>query len=207
MADGDSSYIGLSEKARLTIIAAGAILATLNLLAAWAFAYSTEQSFALTEESFKPFLLWIKESSGITLSPESRYDLVARAMHIVALGKLVANKQGIVLACFGAAFALAAIGFSLFIIGADGAFKVIAKSAGKTSVAITGTAPGLLCFVICGWLVSIGVDHKSHLQLPPMRFEQVGTTSGDATHTGETACNASDPVTNVCTSTSKSPTP
>lgn len=200
MAEDVSPYAGLSESARLWIVAVGAFVAVLNLSAAWWFAHTTEQSLALTEGDFKPFLLWIKESSAATLSPESRYDLVARAMHIVALGKLVANKQGIVLACFGAAFALAAIGFSLFIIGADGAFKVMAKSSTKSSVAITGTAPGLLCFVICGWLVSVGVHHQSQLHLPPMRFEQAGGALNGPTGT-DPNCTMRDPITNVCTTT------
>jgi hypothetical protein len=198
-------YVGLSERSRLIIVTIGGLVATLNLAAAWWFAYSTEQSLALTEAAFKPYLYWFKESSALNLSSELRYDLVARAMHIVALGKLIANKQGIVLACFGAAFALAAIGFSLFIIGADGAFKVLAKSPAKASIAITGTAPGLLCFVISGWLVSVGVHHQSHLQLPPMRFEQTG--SAPPTAIDAATCMMRDPVTDACTSKTSNQSP
>jgi hypothetical protein len=186
-------YTGLSEKTKRWVIGLGATVAALNLFAAWWFAYGTSQSFALTEESFRPFAVWLKTSGASELSKEAQYDLSARAMHIVAMGKLVTNKQGIILACFGAAFALAAIGFSLFILGADGAFKVIADAPNKASIAVTGTAPGLLCFLVCGWLVTVGVKHQSQLTLPPIRYE---TTSSQTA--SQIACARRNPSTNEC---------
>jgi hypothetical protein len=186
-------YTGLSERTKRWVIGLGATVAVINLFAAWWFAYGTSQSFALTDESFKPFAAWIKNSSAAGLSKEAQYDLSARAMHIVAMGKLVTNKQGIILACFGAAFALAAIGFSLFILGADGAFKVIADAPNKASIAVTGTAPGLLCFLVCGWLVTVGVKHQSQLTLPPMRYETSSSPS-----TSHAACAHRNPSTNEC---------
>ena len=73
-----------------------------------------------------------------------------------------------VLACFGAAFALSALGFGLFLLGSDGVFKIIADTPNKASVAITGTAPGLLCFILAAWLVVVGVKREAKITLPPL---------------------------------------
>ena len=103
----DSTYTGLSEKARLWILGLGAFTAIVNLAAAWYFAFKTGQSLKLDASDMQPFTAWLTTGGGAGVSNEARYDLAARSMHIVAFVKLIANKQGLVLACFGGAFALA----------------------------------------------------------------------------------------------------
>jgi hypothetical protein len=161
-------YDGLSEKSKLWIIGIGALVAVGNLTLAWIFAFNTEKALALREDDMKPYQVWMKDMGGEKLSEEVRHDVAARAMHIVALTKMTSNKNALTLACFGAAFALSALGFSLFIIGADGAFKVAATSPDKSSLAIAGTAPGLMCFVIAGALVAIGIVHRNEISMPEM---------------------------------------
>lgn len=162
----DSVYTGLSDRARVGVLSVAAVIAVLNLMAAWYFAFSMGEHLRLTKDDMEPFSAWIAVSGGASASGEVRHDLAARAMHIVAIVKLVANKQGIVLACFGGAFALAAIGFALFVIGADGAFKISAQSSEKAKLVMSGTAPGLFCFLMCAGLIALGVQQKSAMQLP-----------------------------------------
>lgn len=161
-------YAGLSEKSRLWITATAALVAVVNLAFAWIFAFEAKNSLAVTVDEFKPYTAWLTEARTANLTAEAKYDIAARTLHLVALSKTIANKQGIVLACFGAAFALSALGFGLFLLGSDGAFKVIADAPNKASVAITGTAPGLLCFALAAWLVVTGVKREARIELPPL---------------------------------------
>jgi hypothetical protein len=135
------TYAGLSQKARIWILVLAAFIAICNLAFAWHFVAQTGANLSLSEADMKPFASWIATAGGDQLSVEARYDLSARAMNIVTSLKLVSNKQGLVLTCFGGAFALIAIGFALFIIGADGAFKIIAFSHNRY-----GTRVALLCY-------------------------------------------------------------
>jgi hypothetical protein len=187
-------YEGLSQRARLWIISFAAIVAAINLALAWSFAFETQKKLTLSADEFKPYASWLDNSRTTGMSSEAKYDLAARALHLVALSKMIANKNGIVLSCFGAAFALSALGFALFLLGADGAFKVLAETPGKASVAITGAAPGLLCFVLAAWLVVVGVKRESTLSLPPL-LPQYGTT---ATSTPAETCQYRNPLTKEC---------
>jgi hypothetical protein len=180
-------YVGLSEQSRLWILGLGAVIACLNLIVAWFLAHETLVALRLSDADVAPFRALFSDTS---VSASSRHDLLARSMHIVALNKMIGNKQGLVLACFGGAFALAAIGFSLFVIGADGAFKVSATTSSKAKLVLTGTAPGLLCFAIFGWLMTRGVEQKSSMELPPfitptptaMQYQQIiGAPAGSTT--------------------------
>jgi len=187
-------YNGLSARARMWIIGIAAFVAAVNLALAWQFAFVTQKRLAVSPDEFGPYASWLDGGRASALSAEAKYDLTARVLHLVALSKMIANKQGIVLACFGAAFALSALGFALFLIGADGAFKVLAETPGKASVAITGAAPGLLCFALAAWLVVVGVKRESQLTLPPL-LAQPGLESAA---TGTSQCQYNNPLTGEC---------
>lgn len=191
---GSPLYTGLSEKARVWIIGVAALVAAINLAFAWTFAFQTGRSLGVSENEFKPYASWLDNTRTSAMTPEAKYDLAARTLHLIALSKMIANKQGIVLACFGAAFALAALGFALFLLGADGAFKVMAETSAKTSVAVTGTAPGLLCFVLAAWLVVVGVKRESKLELPPLLVQY----ATGAASTAASECQHEDLNTHEC---------
>lgn len=188
-----SIYSGLSQKARLWVLALGAAIAALNLGAAWYFSHETSQSLRLSSADLAPFKDWLVGHGHESLSPEARYDLSARALHIVAYSKAIANKQGLVLACFGAAFALGAIGFSLFVIGADGAFKASAGTSDKAKLVLSGTAPGLLCFVIGGLLVNQGITQRTQFELPPLLVGQAWSAAQSRVEQVD-ACAHRDPI-------------
>lgn len=186
-------YEGLSQRARVWIISLAAIVAAINLALAWSFAFETQKKLTVSVDEFKPYASWLDNSRTTGMSTEAKYDLAARALHLVALSKMIANKNGIVLSCFGAAFALSALGFALFLLGADGAFKVLAETPGKASVAITGAAPGLLCFVLAAWLVVVGVKRESTLSLPPLLLQYGAAPSAPAE-----PCQYRNPLTKEC---------
>ena len=167
----EATYQGLSERARYIILGLGAVVAILNLLAAWYFAIRTGEVLQLQAVDIEPYRAWLSDERLANIGAQARYDLTARAMHAISYGKLISNKQSLVLVCFGASFALSAIGFALFVIGADGAFKVSYNESKKTGIVLTGTAPGLLCFIISGWLVYEGITQRSELKLPPLMYE------------------------------------
>lgn len=193
-----SAYVGLTERSKLLVLLVAALIAGLNLVAAWHFAGKTESALALSAEDMMPFHAWVAKVDQKNLSSDARYDLGARAMTLVVSLKLVSNKQALVLTSFGGAFALLAIGFALFIIGADGAFKVIASSPDSSRVAITGTAPGLLCFLISGVLIWNGVQHKSELHAPDLRSNAASTIDAQPAPTTKPKCVSVDVFTGEC---------
>jgi hypothetical protein len=194
------SNIGLSESFKLKLLLVAALIAVINLLAAWIVAYYAQDALMLNSNDMRPFEVWLKTGTADQLSADARYDLNARAMTLVSSMKLISNKQSLILAAFGAAFALLAIGFALFIIGADGAFKVMAQSpenAGK--VVITGTAPGLFCFLISGVLVVFGITHRSELHAPDLRSNTNLVLNGMNTSMQEKpTCKKTDMTTGEC---------
>jgi hypothetical protein len=178
--NGPVVYQGLSSRAKFWILCIGALIAVLNLLAAWYFAQRMHGNLDLSKVDFQPFVDWMGLDAHLKLSSMQLYDLSARSIHIVAISKMIANKQSLVLACFGAGFALAAIGFALFVIGADGAFQISSTAPNKAQLVISGTAPGLLCFLLCGLLVLVGIRERSHMTLPSLLHEPVAVINAES---------------------------
>ncbi|WP_437310271.1 hypothetical protein [Sorangium sp. So ce388] len=67
--------------------------------------------------------------------------------------RVVQNRQTISIVAMGAGFALVAIGFALFVMGADGAFTMKGNVGDRGNLVIKATAPGLLCFVLAAIVV------------------------------------------------------
>ena len=62
--------------------------------------------------------------------------------------RTVQNQQTLSVVVMSAAFALLAIGFALFVMGAEGAFKITGKISDGQNLVLKSTAPGLLCFIL-----------------------------------------------------------
>jgi hypothetical protein len=178
LATQSRAYEGLSVRARLWVLAFGGLIALLNLGAAWYFSFNVGETLQFSKNDMAVLGEWLKLPVVDALSENHKYDLSARSLHALVLSKVIANKQGLVLACFGAGFALASIGFSLFVIGADGAFKLSSEFGSNARFVLSGTAPGLLCFVLAALLISTGVKRKAQIDLPPLAsFAPAGTDS------------------------------
>lgn len=115
---------------------------------------------------------------------QSDVYLFAHILNVQAHLKGISNKHSLAMIAISSGLALYAIGFSLFVIGADGAFELIARSGGGMSAAATGTAPGLLCFIAATVVISIGVTRKHSLMIgefnPPFVVERGASRSPSA---------------------------
>ena len=102
------------------------------------------------------------------LAGEGNSTLSSRdfAVHVVAQIENITINTSLSYTTAGIAIGLVSIGFALFVIGADGAFKVMGSTPDMKLV-ISSTAPGILCFVLAFFLVCIvnwkptGLDLKS----------------------------------------------
>lgn len=169
-------YVGLSAVHRLWIIGGAVAVVSLSLLFSAVIMFNMMGSIPLNVSD---------QQAAINMSnniPDGMHQAILRAHAIDAIAnlKLVANKQGIILVAFSAAMALGAIGFALFILGADGAFTLNAQSGGggnSSKLVFSGTAPGLLCMLLAAILIGMGIAHRSRLDL--------GSVSFPATYAGQ----------------------
>ena len=159
-------YEGLSRSQRLWIVATAAIVVIASLLAAWVLASQIGENVRYTKEDEE---LVSALTDGI-VDPLHQVILRAHALDTLANIKVVINKQAITLVSFAGAFALMAIGFALFMIGADGAFQLSANAESNARLVFSGTAPGLLCFLLAAFMIVAGIFHRYDLQLGELRL-------------------------------------
>lgn len=79
--------------------------------------------------------------------------------------KAVTNHQSFSLLAIALAVGFLTIGFALFILGTDGAFRLEAADKGDKRLAAYGTAPGLLCFLLAAVLVVVVVTHSETIEV------------------------------------------
>jgi len=160
MAEGEghgSLYQGFSPGARLLIVGIAALIAIANLGFAWFMALEAGSTIWLGPNDIDVLERLAGPIAGQT-EGEKVNALVLRT-HVIDVQvniKAVQNKQSLVLVAIGSGFALMALGFALFLIGADGAFKLGAEGAGS-KLLVTGTAPGLFCFFLAALLILVGI--------------------------------------------------
>lgn len=168
-------YDGLSTRQRMHIIAAAIAVVLVNMaFAAWVMLAAIDGvAFGKADQATVQAF-----SQGIA-DPAATSVLRAKAIDAVANIKLVSNKQAITIVAFSGAFSLMAIGFALFVLGADGAFRMQGEGGGAKLV-LSGTAPGLLCFVVAAAIVVVGVRHPSQMRLGDTYFGGVPAATGAA---------------------------
>lgn len=113
----------------------------------------------------------VNRLSGDAGDPLHQSILRAHAIDAVANLKQMANRQSVIMVAFAGAFALCAVGFALFLLGADGVFKMQTEQ-GKSGLKpwLAGTAPGILCFVLATILAGMAVAHRSGTPLASVNF-------------------------------------
>lgn len=72
----------------------------------------------------------------------------------------VQNRQVLSVVAMAAAFALMAIGFALFVMGAEGAFQVEGGVSSKGNIILKATAPGLLCFLLSAVVLVMSLSDR-----------------------------------------------
>lgn len=167
MAEPSSEAVlrGLSQGQKTLILIGAFVIVAVSLLIAAAVMWFALQDTHLNGQD-RVMITAISETGGTSLE---KAILRVHAVESVIRMKLVANKQAIVLVAFAGAFALAAVGFALFLLGADGAFKLEQGSAAN-KLLFTGTAPGLLCFFLSASLIATGILHRSEITSGPVYF-------------------------------------
>ena len=160
------TFDGLGPKTKVSIVFAGIILGAGCI------------AFALTNASSMSEKLYYGDPDREIL--ESLYKvskantvvdpyLFVHGLNVQIHQKGIANRHALASLSIACGIALFAIGFSLFLIGADGAFKVQASKGASLAVSVSGTAPGLLCFVAATILVGIGATRKHELTIGAFR--------------------------------------
>lgn len=162
-------YEGLNSRQRMGIIAGAVLVVIISLVFSGFVMFQTLGSLQFNEVDRES----VEKVSGGIAEATNKAVLRAYAISAIVNLKLVANKQAIIVVAFAAAMAFGAVGFALFLIGADGAFKLNAQTggnAGGAKLVFSGTAPGLLCFLLAAILVGMGIQHRSLLDLGPVTF-------------------------------------
>lgn len=158
-----NAYTGLSNRAKLWIIALSALVAIGNLAMAWVVAGRALDAVPMSQQDVQQIISLTADVTDPVIHANNM-QLRTQAINTQVHLKGVTNKQSIIIVAIGSGFALMAIGFALFLIGADGAFTVNATSP-QASLVITSTAPGLLCFVLAVLLIGYGVSRKYDINL------------------------------------------
>ena len=153
-----AAYEGFTKRQKLFVVG-GAILAVLVSLAfaAWIMQDALRNmQFSQRDQEVVNRLL------GDTADPQHKSILRAHAIDTVANLKQLANRQSIIIVAFAGAFALCAVGFALFLLGADNALQLQTEPGrGGLKLLLAGTAPGMLCFVLAIILAGMAVTHRS----------------------------------------------
>lgn len=159
-------FQGLSERAKLWIIAAGIILATACIFLALMDTHriSKELDYGNPDREVLENLYGMSKQN----TSADPY-LFVHTFNVQVLQKGIANRHALASLSIACGISLFAIGFSLFLIGADGVFKLQASSGAGPAVAVSGTAPGLLCFVAATILVGIGATRTHKIDIRSFR--------------------------------------
>lgn len=158
-----ATYTGLSNKAKIWIITLSALVAVANLAMAWIVASDALDQVPMSEQDVRQ-IIDLSEDVTDPIIHSNNMLLRSHAINTQVHLKGVTNKQSIIIVAIGSGFALLAIGFALFLIGADGAFTINA-TAPESSLVLSSTAPGLLCFVLAALLIGFGVSRKHEINL------------------------------------------
>lgn len=160
------TFQSFSGKAKLTIAGVGIALASFCIGAALLNASETSEKLYYST----PDRIILQELCNIpTPNPVVDPYLFVHILNVQIHQKGIANRYALGSLSIACGVALFAIGLSLFLIGADGAFKVQASCGGSFPVAASGTAPGLLCFIAATVLVGIGATRKHELAIGNFR--------------------------------------
>lgn len=164
-----AAYEGLTRNQRMWIIGVAGLIFLCNMAFAWVVMSNATANIQFNEQD-RISAVALSSNAG---NHENEAILRIHAIDAVTNIKFIANKQAIVLSAFAGAFGLCAAGFALFLIGADGAFQFNAsQGTNGAQIVLSGTAPGLFCFLIAGILIIAGILHRTDLNLGSVTIPQ-----------------------------------
>lgn len=161
---GSSSlmFVGLSSRARGWIIAVAMGLGVVSLAVAWLEASRVSDSLRFGAQDVEV----VKQAfeAAKTGSSVDAYIYV-HLLNVDAHLKGITNRHALGALAIGGGVALLALGFALFLLGADGAFKLQAAGRGGESIVLQSSAPGLFCFLGAVALIAIGATRPHRLTI------------------------------------------
>ncbi len=166
-----ANQAGFNRQQKLLVVG-GAIFAVFVSLvfATWVMG-ETLQSMQFSQQDQEI----VNRLSGNAADPLQQSILRAHAIDAVSSMKQLATRQSVIIAAFAGAFALCAIGFALFLLGADGIVQLqTGQDKSGLKPWLLGTAPGLLCFVLAVVLVGMAVMQRSGVNLASVHFSKPG---------------------------------
>jgi len=107
-------------------------------------------------------------SLAVNVAPEANANthvLLNRLLNTELMLRAAQNRHTITVVALSVAFALVAIGFALFVMGAEGAFRFEGEVKDQGNLMVKATAPGLLCFVLAVIIVCFALLSKTDLEL------------------------------------------
>jgi hypothetical protein len=178
-----SLYEGLSGRAKIWIIGISILIASCSIGFAWQ-SWTLGKNLQFTSDDVKNVTAIHVDTKQE--APAVRTGLFVYTLQVSAHLKHIGMRQSVSFLAVGTAFALLAIGFALFLIGADGAFHVQAQRGGDAKFQFASTAPGLLCFCLATALIAMAVGNKNTLELPTFELmPTIGTPPANAVDKGK----------------------
>lgn len=101
--------------------------------------------------------------------------------------RAIQNQQTLSVVAMSVAFALMAIGFALFVMGAEGAFLLQGDVPNRGNFVLKSTAPGLLCFLLSASLVWIALTGRLSFSNSAFRLQPESAPAAVLSHDGVTS--------------------
>lgn len=134
-----------------------------NMVAAWWITGESSKviSRPLIQDTSTAVSLAIDHSAGASAN---NHVLLNRVLDTELMLRAAQNRHTITVVSLSVAFALVAIGFALFVMGAEGAFRLEGQVRGESNLMVKATAPGLLCFVLATVVVIFALLSRTELE-------------------------------------------
>ena len=155
-------FEGLSSKAKLGVVLAAIVLAVVCIWWGLWEAHVVADGLGFQEPDIANIEKLYDKGHADKISDQY---FLAHLVNVQAHLKGISNRHAMGALAIASGLALFAIGFALFILGVDGAFSVQARRGPSTALAVSGTAPGLLCFVAATILVGVGATRPHGLEI------------------------------------------
>lgn len=118
-----------------------------NMLCAWLLALRGAESIAHPLVGDRP----TATSRALDEAPKASangFTLLNRVLDAELQVRAVQNRQTLSIVAMAAAFAMMALGFALFVMGAEGAFQFSGTTPGTGTLVLKASAPGIFCFFL-----------------------------------------------------------
>lgn len=179
MTDSQKHFEGLPQWFKMTVFSLSVLIAVTSLSYAWCMAMAASDSTVLTVGDIE---ILDRFNERMKVDGQNHVGLYAHVFDTMMQLKLLTNHQVRALVAIGGGFAFVALGLALFLIGVEGAFQIQGTGKGSTSLSITASAPGILCFVLAAWLIYVGATRSHSLRIPVL-----GTSASVNSDGGELA--------------------